>query len=63
MTLSPKENGDIPASMMTKRKMMAIQIINGLMSCDEVHGTLGTIAKSAVAATGALLDELAKETK
>lgn len=63
MSLSPKENGDLPASMMTKREMMAIQIVNGLLSCDEVNGSPEAIAKTAAYAADALLAELAKETK
>lgn len=63
MSLSPKENGDLPASQMTKREMMAMYMLSGILSDPECSTDGNAVVRGSVMCADALLAELAKETK
>lgn len=71
MSIPPKENGDLPASQMTKREMMAMHIASGYISNyhtakiahDSIDDADNWLSRRSVCTADALLAELAKETK
>lgn len=63
MSLSPKENGDLPASMMTKREMMAMHAMAGCLSAPNCTTNGEELMRCSILCADALLAELAKETK